>query len=165
MRYFGFALAASALVLGACAGGDTTADTTTAQAPATDAAAPAPAPAGGDVAAAPVTGTVHVSNMVGDANGYRFEPAELTVKQGDGVKFVMVSMPPHNAAFENVPPAVAPQLNANIPEKMGDLSTKMMMNQNEEVTVSFANIPPGKYDFICTPHLAMGMRGSVTVTQ
>lgn len=164
MRYFGIALAASALFLGACGGGDTAADATTDQAPVTDAAAPAPA-AGGDVAAAPVTGEIHVSNMVGDANGYRFEPAELTVKQGDGVRFVMVSMPPHNAAFENVDPAVVPQLNANIPEKMGDLSTKMMMTQGEEAVVSFANIPPGKYDFICTPHLAMGMRGSVTVTQ
>jgi plastocyanin len=29
--------------------------------------------------------------------------------------------------------------------------------------VSFAKIPPGKYDYICTPHAAMNMKGSVTV--
>jgi plastocyanin len=39
----------------------------------------------------------------------------------------------------------------------------MMMNPNEAWTVSFANIAPGKYAFNCTPHLAMGMKGEVTV--
>ena len=29
--------------------------------------------------------------------------------------------------------------------------------------VSFANVPAGKYDYICTPHIATGMKGSVTV--
>jgi plastocyanin len=162
MRFFGIALAASALVLGACGGGsDTAATDNSAAAPATDNAAAAPA--AGAVAAAPVTGTVHTVNMIGDAQGYRYEPATLTIKQGDGVKFVMVSGGPHDVAFENISSEVAPQLSANIPEKMGDLSSKMMMNPNEEVTISFANIPAGKYDFHCTPHLAMGMKGSITV--
>ncbi|HEY0972146.1 MAG TPA: plastocyanin/azurin family copper-binding protein [Gemmatimonadales bacterium] len=163
MRFFGFALAASAFVLGACGGGDTAAtDTSAAAAPTTDAAAPA-APAAGAVAAAPVTGTVHTVNMVGDAQGYRYEPANLTIKQGDGVKFVMVSGGPHDVSFQDIPAEVAPQLSANIPEKMGELSSKMMMNPNEEVTISFANIPAGTYNFHCTPHLAMGMTGAITV--
>ena len=164
MRFFGLTLAASAIVLGACSGGDAnTTDTTAAMAPAAEApATPAAAPAG-DMAAAPITGEIHEVKMIGDAQGYRFEPADITVKQGDGIKYVMVSGGPHNVAFLNVPDAVKPQLNANMPEKMGDLSSKLLMQPNEEFTVSFANIPAGKYEFDCTPHAAMGMKGTVTV--
>ena len=37
--------------------------------------------------------------MIGDAKGYRFEPADITIKQGDAIKFIMVSGGPHNVAF------------------------------------------------------------------
>lgn len=170
MRFYGIALVASAVVLGACAGadknaGDTTAvaiDTsTTAVAP----AAPAPAAAGATGTAAPITGTTHEVKMVGDAQGYRFEPANITLKAGDGIKFLMVSGGPHNVAFDpaTVPADMQAQLDANISEKMGQLSSAMKMNAGESITVSFANIKPGKYPFNCTPHLALGMKGEVTV--
>jgi plastocyanin len=29
--------------------------------------------------------------------------------------------------------------------------------------LSFAGIKPGKYPYHCTPHLAMGMKGEITV--
>ncbi len=163
MRFYGFALAASAFVLGACGGGDTAATNDAPAGGAATADAPAAAPAGDAVAAAPVTGTVHTVNMVGDAQGYRYDPANLTIAQGDGVKFVMVSGAPHDVSFQDISADVAPQLSANIPEKMGELSSKMMMTPNEEITISFANIPAGTYNFVCTPHLAMGMTGSITV--
>ena len=38
-----------------------------------------------------------------------------------------------------------------------------MMTAGESYTMSFANVPAGKYVYICTPHLAMNMKGSVTV--
>src|SRR6478736_8205842 len=67
------------------------------------AAAPAAAaPAAGAVAAAPATGATHEVKMIGDATGYKFDPANITVKQGDAVKFVMVSGGPHNVTFQNV---------------------------------------------------------------
>jgi plastocyanin len=37
------------------------------------------------------------------------------------------------------------------------------MQPNEAYTISFAKVPAGKYDFICTPHAAMNMKGSITV--
>jgi len=37
--------------------------------------------------------------MVGDAKGYRFEPANFTVKQAMAPSFVVVSGGPHNVAF------------------------------------------------------------------
>ena len=169
MRFYGIALA-SAVVLGACAGADKNAGDTTAVAIDTSMstvapAAPAGASAGGTGTAAPITGTTHEVKMVGDAQGYRFEPANITVKAGDGIRFTMVSGGPHNVAFDpaTIPDDVEAQLDANISEKMGTLSSAMKMNAGETITVSFANIKPGKYPFNCTPHLALGMTGEVTV--
>ena len=170
MRFYGLALAASAIVLSACGGGDKKGDDTTAGAAADTAAAPAggatgAAPAGAAGAAAPITGTTHTVNMVGDDKGYRFEPANITVKQGDGIKFVMVSGGPHNVAFDpaNIPDDVEPQLSANMPEQMSPLTGKLLVNPNETYTISFANVKAGTYDYHCTPHLAMGMKGQIKV--
>jgi plastocyanin len=103
--------------------------------------------------------------MVGDDKGYRFEPANITVKQGDGVKFIMVSGGPHNVAFDEtgIPAAGSAQLSANIENAAAPLTSQMLVNPNEAVTVSFANVPAGTYNFHCTPHLAMGMKGVITV--
>jgi len=171
MRFYGIALAASAVVLGACAGGDKNAGDTTAVAVDTSAApaAAAPAtttpPAGGAATMAPITGTTHEVKMIGDATGYKFDPANITVKAGDGIKFTVVNGGPHNVAFDpaNVPADVQGQLDANISEKMGQLSSALKTNPGESVTVSFANIKPGKYPYHCTPHLALGMKGEITV--
>ena len=178
MRFFGFtAFAAGALMLGACGGGNKNADTTAAAATTTTAESTTTAPAGGTAAAAatpatgtataaPVTGTVHEIKMIGDEKGYRFEPANITVKQGDGIKFVVVSGGPHNVAFDpaTIPADVKAQLDANMgTDKMSELSSNMKMNPGESVTVSFANIKPGQYPFHCTPHLALGMKGTITV--
>jgi plastocyanin len=48
-------------------------------------------------------------------------------------------------------------------QKMGELMGPMIMTPNEAYTISFANVPAGKYDYVCTPHLAMNMRGVITV--
>jgi plastocyanin len=172
MRFYGFAVAVGAIALGACAGGekqpsDTThvaVDTTTSSA--TTTTNTTPAPTGGAVAMAPITGTTHEVKMIGDAKGYRFEPANVTVKQGDGIKFVVVTGGPHNVAFDpaTIPADVKGQLDANMgTDKMGELSSNMKMNAGDAVTVSFANIKPGQYPYHCVPHLALNMKGVITV--
>ena len=182
MRFHGIALLTSAAILGACGGEKTPAADTSAAAtattpaatttPTTDSAATAaPAagaaatPAAGAAAAAPATGKTHEVKMTGDATGYKFEPANITVEEGDAVKFIMVSGGPHNVAFQNVTDATAKaQLDANMPgQKMGELSGPFVMQPNEAYTISFAKVPDGKYDFICTPHAAMNMKGTITV--
>jgi plastocyanin len=174
MRFYGIALLAGATVLGAC-GGENKSATDTAAANAAAASTPAPStatatpstgtPAAGAVAAAPATGTTHEVKMIGDATGYKFEPANITVKQGDAIKFIMVSGGPHNVTFQNVTDAAAKaQLDANMPgQKMGELMGPMVMQPNEAYTISFAKVPAGKYDYICTPHAAMNMKGAITV--
>ena len=171
MRFYGFAVAVGAIALGACAGGekkpaDTThvaVDTTAASTTITTGTSTTTSGAG---TMAPITGKTHEVKMLGDAKGYRFEPANLTVKQGDGIKFVIVGGGPHNVAFDpaTIPADVKGQLDANMgTDKMGELSSNMKMNPGESVTVSFGNIKPGQYPYHCTPHLALNMKGVITV--
>ena len=175
MRFYGFAVAVGVITLGACAGGekkpadtthvavDTSSTTTTTTA---SSSSTTTAPTGGAVAMAPITGAIKTVNMVGDAKGYRFEPANFTVKEGDGVKFVVVSMGPHNVAFDpaTIPSDVRGQLDANMgTDKMGELSSNMKMNPGDAITISFAKIKPGQYPFHCVPHLALNMKGVITV--
>src|SRR5690348_15474130 len=97
MRFLGFAVVGSAIVLGACGGGEKAADTTATATPAaTDSATTAAATPTTPGTAAAITGTTHEVKMVGDDKGYRFEPADIKVKAGDGIKFIMVSGGPHN---------------------------------------------------------------------
>ena len=174
MRFTGIALIASAAVLAACGGdknaksdsaGSTAAAAAPAAAPAagaTTAAAPATTPA---AAPAPVTGKTVEVKMIGDDKGYRFEPANITIKAGDGIKFINVTGGPHNVSFDpaTLPAAAKTALTANMPNQMMELSGPLMSTPNEAYIVSFANVPAGKYDFHCTPHLAMGMKGTITV--
>lgn len=164
MQFKGLALVASAIMFAACGGGSESqpaAETTPAAAPAAEAA-----PAAGAVTAAPATGTTHEIKMVGDDKGYRFEPANITIKQGDAIKFVAVSGFPHNVAFvgTGLSDAVKAQINANLgTARLADLSSQMYLAANEGFTLSFANIPAGNYEYNCTPHLAMNMKGVITV--
>jgi plastocyanin len=180
MRFFGFtALAAGALMLGACGGGNKNADTTaaaaattttaetssTASAAAGNSASAAATPATGTATAAPVTGTVHEVKMIGDEKGYRFEPSSITIKAGDGLKFTNVSGGPHNIAFDpsQIPAAAQAQLNANMPNTTSPLTGPLLTQPNETYTISFAKVPPGTYDGHCVPHMALGMKISITV--
>ena len=160
MRFHGMVLVAAVSALSACGGGDKANTDTSATAGTTTAA---PTTGTGTGTAAPVTGTVHEVKMVGDEKGYRFEPANITVKAGDGIKWTMVSGGPHNVAFENVAADAKTQLMANMPNQLSELSSPMLINPNETYEVSFANVKPGTYNYVCTPHLANNMRGTVTV--
>ena len=175
MRFLGFAvMTGAALMISACGGDKAPAtDTTNAMSTTTpamgDTAMAGGAMAGGAMAGggamAPITGTMHDVKMIGDAAGFRFEPANFTVKPGDGVKFTFESGGPHNVAFDPtmIPAGAKDQLMANMPEQMGELSGKMMLAPGETYTVSFAGLPAGEYHYNCTPHLAMGMKGVITV--
>ena len=172
MRFYGLALVTSAAVLGACGGGENKATDTTKAPPAAAATTPAPAPSTAAPAApanatakVAATGATHDIKMIGDDKGYRFEPAAVTIKSGDAVRFTMVSGGPHNVAFDpaTVPADSKNQLDANMDQKISELSSPMMMNPNETYTISFGGVKPGVYPFHCTPHLAMGMKGTITV--
>jgi plastocyanin len=137
------------------AGGSAAATTTPSAAPG---AAPAAAPAA-------ATGATHDVQMLGDATGYKFNPASITIKRGDAVRWTMVSGGPHNTTFwaDSIPSGAQATLAANMPTPMAPLTGPLLMNPNQTYTVSFANVPAGTYKYYCTPHLALGMKGVIQV--
>jgi plastocyanin len=166
MRVWKFTAFTALSLLAACGGEkkSTMDSAATASTPAPANATASASPSGGS--AAPITGqTVEVKMLQDDKGTYRFDPADVTIKPGDGVKFIMVSGGPHNVAFDpaQIPADAKAQLSANMQQQVSELSSPMMMNPNETYTISFGNVPPGKYEYHCTPHLAMGMKGTITV--
>jgi plastocyanin len=169
------------LFVAACGGGTPNADTTSAAAggpaagqPAASGGAGASASAGGAAAGGGTTGTASAQaatgktwdvKMIGDASGYKFDPANITIKQGDAVRWTVVSGPPHNVSFypDSIPSGAANQLTANMPNTMSPLTSQLFNNPNETYTVSFAGVPKGTYKYFCTPHQALGMHAQLTV--
>jgi plastocyanin len=156
MRVLAVALLSGVVLLGACGGSETPATDT-----ATTTATPTPT---GAVTMAPITGTTHEVRMVLDGTTYKYEPANITVKPGDGIKFISVSGFPHNVAFDpaTIPADQKDQLWANMPNSV-DGQGPILTDPNAEWTLSLGNIKPGTYPFFCTPHLAMNMKGEITV--
>lgn len=143
-------------LLAACGGGDKTSDnggaaagTDTTTAAAAPAAAPAPAPA----AAQGNVVEVHMVTSPDGASGH-FEPANVTVKKGDTVRFITDGKTVHNVSF----PAAENAGKNGLPAVGTYLTTP---NQNYDVPT--AGMDAGTYNFQCDPHATMGMKGVLTV--
>jgi plastocyanin len=152
-------VAGLAFILAACGGGEQKADDQQTMAT-PDQAAPAAggaAPAGG--------GTTHDVNMVLEGSSYKYVPDQLTIKSGDVVRFHNVSGGPHNVSFwaDSVPSGAADALKAGMPDQMAPLEGSLLTEPNAIYTVNFAGAPTGDYKYYCLPHLALGMKGKLTV--
>jgi plastocyanin len=171
MRNLGRGVIVGVVLATACGGGAKNADTTAAAAappagqPAPGASAPAGGAAAGTATLMPATGKTWEVKMIGDATGYKYDPANLTIKQGDAVKWTVVSGPPHNVSFyaDSIPTGAQTQLAANMPNPMSPLTSPLFNNPNESYTVSFAGVAKGTYKYFCTPHQALGMHAQLTV--
>jgi len=143
------------VVLGALACGEKKAET-----PADQMAQPA-AP---DAAAQP-TGPVVEVNMTGAGTVFKYEPAAITLPVGGTARFINVTGGPHNVAFypDSIPAGTADKLNAAMANRMDNLSGPFLINPNDRYDVSFAGLPAGVYKGFCTPHLALGMKFTLTV--
>ena len=167
---FGAGMAAAMLSLAmiGCGGGGEKAPASAAVAtpPAATVADSTAGAAGGATASyMAATGKTWEVKMMGDAQGYRFDPKTLTIKAGDAVKYIMVSGGPHDVTFwaDSIPAGAAAQLTANMPDHTAELTAPFTINPNATYTVSFAGVPAGLYKYYCTPHLAMGMVAQITV--
>jgi plastocyanin len=145
-------VAGLALLAAACGGGGDQPGDQAAQ-PAAEAAAP------------PAAGATHDVNMVLEGTAYRFVPERLTIRAGDVVRFHNVSGGPHNVQFwpDSIPAGAQAVLDAAMADQIGVLTGPLLTEPNAVYSVSFAGAPAGEYRFTCTPHLAMGMNGSLTV--
>lgn len=144
------AVAGVALALVACGGKG--------EQPATDTPAAAPA-------APAATGATHEVAMDFDGKVGKFTPAELTIKAGDVVNFVVKSGPPHNVAFvpDSVPAGAAALMNTAMTETISPMVGPMKIGIGEVYSISFAGAPAGDYRFFCTPHVPFGMHGKIIV--
>lgn len=146
-------VAGLAIVLAACGGEKKADDQSTTAAPEQPAAAPAAA------------GATHDVNMVLEGSSYKFDPADLTIKSGDVVNFHNKSGGPHNVSFwaDSIPAGAAEPLKAGMPDQMAPLEGPLLTEPDAVYKVSFAGAPAGDYKFYCLPHLALGMKGKITV--
>jgi plastocyanin len=101
------------------------------------------------------------------AADYKYVPSTLNIKVGDRIVFHNVSGFPHNVSFwpDSIPAGAQPVLEPQLPNPIGPLQSELLLEAGRTVTLSFAGAPTGEYKFYCTPHLAMGMRGTITVSQ
>ena len=108
--------------------------------------------------------TVEVQ-MIGDATGYKFSPAKITIARGDKVKFTLVSGPPHNVVFweDSIPKGAAAKLGKAMTKTVGPLTGPFLLNPKDTYEISFAGLPAGTYKFYCAPHLALGMHAEIEV--
>jgi len=115
-------------------------------------------------AVAPAPKTVDVQ-MIGDATGYRFAPATVTIQRGDKVRFTLVSGPPHNVVFwgDSIPKGAAAVLAKGMPNTVDKLTGPYFLKAGDTYVVSFAGAPAGRYRYYCTPHLPLGMAATIVV--
>ena len=100
----------------------------------------------------------HEVRVVDDGASFRFEPSNIDARAGDVVRFVYDGTLPHNVEFvRNSAPAGT---------DLGDAWSSPYMTKNGDayevvIDESFRN---GTYSFVCTPHVSMGMKGTLVVT-
>ncbi|BAZ07908.1 plastocyanin [Calothrix sp. NIES-3974] len=88
-----------------------------------------------------------------------FEPAKISIKPGDTIKWENNKLPPHNIVFDSVKnPAKSADLAKALSHK------QLMMNPGQALETTFpADAPAGEYTFYCEPHRGAGMVGKVIV--
>ena len=97
-----------------------------------------------------------IVKMVDKSTGqWRFEPSEITVKPGDTVRFILEDAVPHNVEFKKMPKGT----------KLGDARMGpflMTKGQTYDVIID-GRFAEGTHEYVCTPHEAMGMKGTIKV--
>jgi plastocyanin len=127
---------------------------------------PATTPRASGPPAQRVRGTVHTVRMLLDDEGFRFEPAYLTVAEGDGVEFRMISGVPHNVSFDDafIPRDARAQLAANLGQVGArELAAPVVTALDSAYVISTSGLPRGDYLFYCAPHRSLNMHGVITV--
>ncbi len=148
----------------ACGGGDQQAATTDAPpvagSPTVDIAPSQPAAGTEGAALTPDEGRqvieIRMVTTQGGASGV-FEPAQVTVRRGDVIRWIQADAgAAHNVSFRMA------QGNPGGFQAPADSPYYTQEGQSYDVKVDWA---AGTYNYVCVPHLATGMGGSVTVTE
>ncbi len=103
---------------------------------------------------------------------FAFQPEEIRVRRGDTIRFVQTTNTPHNVEFRDVPegtrlrsqpigalPTVSGPIDGP-PPRVGPFLVSE--GQTYEFVVGDWFVA-GTYDYVCTPHVPMGMTGRFIV--
>lgn len=100
------------------------------------------------------TAETYTIKLGSDKGMLAFEPAKVTIKPGDTIKWVNNKVPPHNVVFDSKGGAIAKALSHK----------QLLMSPGQEYETTFpADTPAGEYNFYCEPHRGAGMAGKITV--
>lgn len=104
---------------------------------------------------APDSTIIRVKMIDRGGGQWRFEPADITVQRGDVVQFVQEDVIPHNVEFKKTPRGT----------HLGDDAVgRFLMKKGATYDVVIdERFATGKHAYICTPHEAMGMKGTITI--
>ena len=147
-------VAGLAMVLAACGGEKKSADQPSA----------APEQPGAPAATSTAAqGATHDVNMVLEGSNYKYVPSDLTVGPNDVLRYHNKSGGPHNVSFwaDSIPSGAESHI--VLPDPMAPLASKLAVAPDEVLEVKLNDAPKGAYKFYCTPHLALGMKGKLTV--
>lgn len=116
------------------------------------------------------TGIVHEVRMVGSLDlGFRFEPADLTIRPGDTVRWINESGLPHNVAFypDRIPRGAEEVIESIMPSdgKLGPMNGRIMSELGDTFEMDFVNAPVGRYNYFSVVQEVLGMVGTLTVEQ
>jgi plastocyanin len=104
------------------------------------------------VAAVPLTGTIIEVTMTTNDKGNYFEPAEITARPGDVIRYKLVQGV-HNVNF--LPDSSPGHAGLPAPTAFAQLP-----GQTFDIPMTFGS---GRFYFQCDPHAMLGMVGHVTV--
>lgn len=97
--------------------------------------------------AAPAAAETYTVKMGADNGMLAFDPSNLTIKEGDTVKWVNNKLPPHNIIFEGAADKYS--------------HSQLMFAPGEEYSATFDE--SGQFSYYCAPHRGAGMVGKITV--
>jgi plastocyanin len=108
---------------------------------------------------APASADTLTVKMGADNGMLAFEPAKITVKPGDTVKWVINKVPPHNVVFDV---ASVPGGDKALATSLSHKKLEMSPGSSFELTIP-TDAPAGDYSYYCEPHRGAGMVGKITV--
>ena len=98
----------------------------------------------------------------------RFDPAIFEAHAGDSLRFVLTSGGPHNVQFvaDSLAAPMRVLLEQAMPgDKIGPLSGPLLISTGETYAFKVPDLPPGRYPFVCLPHVTSNMRGVLIIVR
>ncbi len=108
---------------------------------------------------APASAETYTVKMGADNGLLVFQPANLTVKPGDTVNWVVNKVPPHNVIFDD---KAIPGKDKDLAKSLSHPQLEMAPGKGYELTIP-KDLAAGEYSYFCAPHRGAGMIGKLTV--